>query len=96
MTSGQVWKRQLAAAGWLSHEGKPLCSWPPMTSRHSDQACLYADTCAYFHTCTPVEASTPALWPAEAEAWLLAKLFGCPYLWGLWNTTKNILKLSKR
>lgn len=27
-----------------------LCSWPPVTSRRSEQACLCAHTCACFHT----------------------------------------------
>lgn len=40
--------------------------------------------------------SSAVLRSANAPAGLLANLFGCPYLWSVWDTTRNILNISKR
>lgn len=64
---------------------KSQTSWPPVTSRALQWVYLCSHTCVCIAIEASfveafVEASSPALWSANAQVGLLAKLFGCPFL----------------
>lgn len=92
VTSEQMWKNQLDTAGWSSQKGlnlsAPSLLQPPSTLI-GHTVCMHLCVQSHVHVCLsfpycPVGCRCPG------------RTSGCSGLWSLWDTTRNILKVSKR
>lgn len=87
-----MWKNQLDTAGWSSQKGLNLSApgllQPPGTLI-GHTVCMHLCVQSHLHVCLsfpycPVGCRCPG------------RTSGCSSLWSLWDTTRNILKVSKR